>query len=65
MYFLYDVLQSISKGIFCISLRISLLSSLLIEMHEGKGHWGENNCAGRKLIVIENENGMVAGGHYL
>ena len=44
---------------------VYVLSSLLIEMHEGKGHLGENNCTARELIVIENENGGVPGGHYL
>ena len=35
---------------------ISLLSSLLIEMHEGKGHFGQNNYTLRKLVVIENDD---------
>ena len=53
------------RAFACVSWRISLLSSRLIEMHEVKGHLGQNNYAARKLIVIENENGMDAGGHYL
>ena len=53
------------RAFACVSWRISLLSSCLIEMHEVKGHLGQNNYAARKLIVIENENGMDAGGHYL
>ena len=48
----------LSVNIFLLNapFSISLLWTLLIEMPEGKGNFGQSNYTLRKLIVIENDD---------